>query len=80
MAETDPDGRLAGLGPDGRLARWALALCDHAQALGTAGRWADGFRAHARALGVLVLLAEQDADTCRPRRGRRTAQPHATTV
>ncbi|MEU9163905.1 hypothetical protein AB0D29_27000 [Streptomyces sp. NPDC048424] len=62
LAETDPEGRFAGLGPDGRQARWALALCDHAQALGTVGRWADGFRAHATALDVLVLLAEQDAE------------------
>ncbi|MEU7728278.1 hypothetical protein AB0B78_24025 [Streptomyces sp. NPDC040724] len=61
LAETDPEGRFAGLGPDGRQARWALALCDHAQALGTVGRWAEGFRAHATALDVLVLLAEQDA-------------------
>ncbi|MFB7091102.1 hypothetical protein [Streptomyces sp. NPDC056296] len=62
LAETDPEGRFAGLGPDGRQARWALALCDHARALATAGRWADGFRAHATALDVLVQFAEQDAE------------------
>ncbi|MFZ3551666.1 hypothetical protein ACODT3_39755, partial [Streptomyces sp. 4.24] len=62
LAEADPQGRSAGLGPDGRQARYALALCDHGQALATAGRWADGFRAHATALDVLVLLAEQDTE------------------
>ncbi|WP_162688826.1 MULTISPECIES: hypothetical protein [unclassified Streptomyces] len=62
LADSDPQGRSAGLGPDGRQARYALALCDHGQALATAGRWADGFRAHATALDVLVLLAEQDTE------------------
>ncbi|CAM5280323.1 hypothetical protein SAVIM338S_00127 [Streptomyces avidinii] len=62
LTETDPEGRSAGLGPDSRRARYALALCDHGQALATAGRWADGFRAHATALDVLAPLAELDAE------------------
>ncbi|MFJ8666113.1 hypothetical protein [Streptomyces sp. NPDC093600] len=62
LTETDSEGQLGGLGPDGRKARWALALCDYGQALRTAGRMAEGFHAHAMALNTLVLLSEQDAE------------------
>ncbi|MFF5970012.1 hypothetical protein ACFY7C_00650 [Streptomyces sp. NPDC012769] len=74
LAEADPEtrfadlgsvGRFAGLGPDGRRARWAIALCTYGTALVTAGQQTEGFRAYAAALHVLHLLSEKDGEVDR---------------